>query len=210
MSSVLEHLRQSGLTLAYPKRDIYTAEMPHRQLDASSSDDLKALFGRIELFKDLEDEELTLLVEQGERRQFKKGDKLIRRADEGASMFVLVEGLVYVFADVRGDNTEIKVAQIVPGQFFGEMSLLTGEKRSATITAASEVIAYEITKEAMRELLSRRPELAAAMSAVVAERKLRNEQANTKGDTLERMEIRSSVAGQILDGIRSFFRGVVD
>ena len=125
-------------------------------------------------------------------------------------MFVLVEGLVYVFADINGDDSEVKVAQIVPGQFFGEMSLLTGEARSATITAASDAVAYEITKAAMTEILRARPELAETISTIVAERKLRNQQAGERTTTLDRIERKTSVAGQILDGIRSFFRGVFD
>ena len=210
VSSVLEHLRQAGLTLAYPKRDVFTTEMPPRALDASSPADLMALFGRIELFEHLADEELSLLVKQVIPRRYRAGDRLIKAGDDGETMFVLVEGLVYVFATLNGSESEVQVAQIVPGQFFGEMSLLTGEARSATITAASDAVAYEITKSAMHELLRRRPELAETISAIVAERKLRNQQAGERTTTLDRIERKSSVAGQILDGIRSFFRGVFD
>jgi CRP-like cAMP-binding protein len=124
-------------------------------------------------------------------------------------MFILVEGLVYVFADVAGDGQEMKVAQIVPGQFFGEMSLLTGEARSATITAASDAVAYEIGKDAMAKLLQRRPELAEVLSRIVAERKLRNEEALAEATREEKEEHRTSVAGQILGRMRDFFRGVL-
>ena len=208
VSSVLEHLRQAGLALAYPKRDIFTTEMPSRQLDGHSPEDLKALFGRVELFQDLDDKELTLLVSHVEERRYRSGERLIRRGAEGDSMFVLVEGLVYVFADINSDDSEVKVAQIVPGQFFGEMSLLTGEARSATITAASDAVAYEISKNAMAELLSHRPELAEQLSTIIAERKLRNQLASERSTTLDQIERKSSVAGQVLAGIRSFFKGV--
>ena len=209
VSSVLAHLKNAGLTLAYPKRDLFTAEMPSRQLDASSEADLRALVGRIELFEHLEDEELALLTETITRRIYSEGDELIRRGDVGDSMFILVEGLVYVFADVAGDGHELKVAQVVPGQFFGEMSLLTGEARSATITAASDTVAYEIGKDAMAKLLQRRPELAEVMSRIIAERKLRNEQALAEATSEEKEEHKMSVAGQILGRMRDFFRGVL-
>ncbi|MDP6942581.1 MAG: mechanosensitive ion channel family protein [Myxococcota bacterium] len=209
VSSVLAHLKNAGLTLAYPKRDLFTAEMPSRQLDASSEADLRALVGRIELFEHLGDEELALLTETITRRVYSGGDMLIQRGDVGDSMFILVEGLVYVFADVAGDGQEMKVAQIVPGQFFGEMSLLTGEARSATITAASDAVAYEIGKDAMAKLLQRRPELAEVLSRIVAERKLRNEEALAEATREEKEEHRTSVAGQILGRMRDFFRGVL-
>ena len=209
VTSVLSHLKSAGLMLAYPKRDLFTAEMPSRQLDASSEEDLRALVGRIELFEHLEDDELALLTATIARRTYEAGDMLIKRGAGGDSMFILVEGLVYVYADVAGDGQELKVAQIVPGQFFGEMSLLTGEARSATITAASDAVAYEIGKDAMATLLQRRPELAEVMSGIIAERKLRNEQALAEASCEEKAEHKTSVAGQILGAMRDFFRGVL-
>jgi len=138
IGSVLNHLKQAGLTLVYPKRDVFHEQMPQRQLDAASLKDRTALLSRIELFQHLSDDELATLAESVHQRHYEPGDTLIRRGDPGDSMFVLVEGLVYVFAG--DDGTEVKVAQIVPGQFFGEMSLLTGEARSATVTAASRTV----------------------------------------------------------------------
>jgi small-conductance mechanosensitive channel/CRP-like cAMP-binding protein len=207
--SVLAHLKSAGLMLAYPKGDLFTAEMPSRQLDANSEADLRALVGRIELFSHLADDELALLTETITRRVYDEGDNLIECGALGDSMFILVEGLVYVYADVAGDGTEIKVAQIVPGQFFGEMSLLTGEARSATITAASDAVAYEIGKDAMAKLLQRRPELAEVMSGIIAERKMRNEQALSAASCEEKEEHKTSIAGQILGAMRDFFRGVL-
>ena len=195
--------------LAYPKGDIFTAEMPTRQLDANSEDDLRDLVSRIELFSHLEDEELSLLTKTITRRVYAEGDHLIERGDVGESMFILVEGLVYVYADTGDGGEELKVAQIIPGQFFGEMSLLTGEARSATITAASGAVAYEIGKDAMAQLLERRPRLAEVMSGIIAERKLRNEQALSEASCEEKEEHRTSMAGQILGAMRSFFRGVL-
>ena len=121
-------------------------------------------------------------------------------------MFVLVEGLVAVYADVKGDGSEVRVAQIVPGQFFGEMSLLTGERRSATITAVTDAIAYELTKDEMRELFQARPVLAETISAVVAARKLRNVEVGEAVSAEAREEQQRSMTGEILGRIKSFFR----
>lgn len=208
ISSVMEHLKQAGLSLAYPKHDVFTSDMPQRQLDSSSHDDMERLLARIELFSHLADDERRRLAEGLVRRQFGPGETLIERGAEGQSMFVLVEGLVYVHADVRGDGTEVQVAQIVPGQFFGEMSLLTGERRSATVRAVTSAVAYEITKASMTELFQSRPALAETISAVVAERKLRNERAGSPGADHELTKKQSTVASEILGKIRHFFRGV--
>ena len=207
ITSVLHHLKQAGLTLAYPKRDVFTAPMPPRQLDGMSTGDVRDLLGRIDIFAHLGAEELESLAAGVARRAFDEGQALIRAGEQGDSMFVLVEGLVYVFADVKGDGGSTRVAQILPGQFFGEMSLLTGEPRSATVVAATDAVAYEITKDHMGELLRRRPEMARTISDIVAERRLRNEQASETDDTTETEERRVTVAQQILGKMRAFFRG---
>ena len=80
----------------------------------------------------------------------------------------------------------LAVDTIVPGEFFGEMSLLTGEPRSATIVAVTDVLAHEITKENMNGLLIKRPEVADTVSRVVAERRVLNSQKMTTATAEER------------------------
>lgn len=203
--SVLDHLQQAGLTLAYPKRDVFHSAMPQRHLDASSHADRRALLSRIELLEPLSADELDTLATRVTARRFHDGETLIRRGDAGDSMFVLVEGLVYVFAEK--DGTDVKVAQVVPGQFFGEMSLLTGEPRSATVTAASDTVAYEITKEHMSALLTARPALMEHMSRVVAERKLRNVEALEHTTRQQREERKTTMARQVMARMKAFFTG---
>jgi len=205
IGSILDHLAQAGLTLAYPKRDVFHAPMPQRQLDTGSVGDRVALLSRIELFSPLSELELATLAQSIQARRYRDGETLIRRGDPGESMFVLVEGLVYVFAD--HDRAEVRVGQIVPGQFFGEMSMLTGEKRSATITAASETIAYEITKQDVSALLASRPELVEVMSGAVAERQLRNVEALAEASREEQEEERRTVTRQVMAKMRAFFLG---
>jgi CRP-like cAMP-binding protein len=177
--------------------------MPQRHLDSTSHADRRALLSRVELLEALSAEELDSLTSRIETRRFGEGETLIRRGDAGESMFVLVEGLVYVFADNEG--TEIKVAQIVPGQFFGEMSMLTGEARSATVTAASDTVTYEITKEHMSALLTARPVLMEHMSQIVAARKLRNVQALEKATHQEQQEEKTTMARQVMARMKAFF-----
>ena len=77
---------------------------------------------------------------------------------------------------------------ITPGSFFGEMSLLTGEKRAATIKAESESIAYEIEKESIEKLIKARPEVLNEIAEVITERQRANllklEELHNKKDNL--------------------------
>ncbi len=209
-NSILSHLRQAGITLAYPKQDIYHANMPTRQMDLSDLEDRSQLLAGTELFRQLEASEIKMLAAKMEQRQFIRGDKVIMQGEAGDSMFILSEGLLYAYLSGVNNGHEVKVGQIVPGEFFGEMSLLTGEPRGATLVAITDVIAHEITKEAMNGLLSRRPQIARTISQVVAERKVRNSQQMATATAEERLEETESMARQIMSKMRSFFKGVFE
>ena len=93
-------------------------------------------------------------------------------AATGRSMFVLAEGLVEILVTPEDGGAARAVAQRQPGQPIGEMSLLTGGRRSATARALTEVIAFEIAREHLEPLLESHPGLAGALSWLVAERSL--------------------------------------
>ncbi|MFQ5865184.1 MAG: mechanosensitive ion channel family protein [bacterium] len=209
-TSILEHLKQAGITPAYPKQDLFYAEMPTRHLDSTTLEDRTELLGRTELFKHLDMNELRELAANMKRKNYDKGQKLIKQGDAGDSMFILSEGLLHAFLGTNNKKTEVKVGQIIPGEFFGEMSLLTGEPRAATIVAITDVIAHEITKENMKALLTKRPEMAETISKVVAERRVRNSQAMATATPEERIEETENLAKQIMNKMKSFFKGVFE
>ncbi len=207
LSSVLEHMHQAGLSPSYPQRDLYVARMPQRALEGTSVQDRVNLLRRMEIFTPLTQEELQFLVETAIRRDIPQEQNLfIEGAEQAAqdySMYVLVEGLLHVF--IAQEEKRLRVGQIVPGEFFGEMSLLTGVPRSATITTVTDAVVYEITQKAMAELLHRRPELMSRLSDVMAERKLRNEQASDQQSADSQDAARSSLAAQLFGSMKNMF-----
>jgi small-conductance mechanosensitive channel/CRP-like cAMP-binding protein len=207
-SSILHHLKAAGIGLAYPKQDIFHKEMPTRHLDALSDDGRTQLLQQIALFGALEDAELEQLSRSMAQRTFKGREDLIELGADGDSMFVLVEGLVHVYIDLKGEGELVKVGQILPGAFFGEMSLLTGELRSATIRAATDVVAYEITRDDLNDLVQRRPEIAEKLTRAVAENRLRDKLARSNMTDEEKEQETSSVAAQLMGKMKSFFKGV--
>jgi len=208
--SILEHLKQAGITPAYPKQDLYYAKMPVRHLDSKSLTDRTKLLSRTDLFKNLEADELKELATRMKQHTFSRDERLINQGDAGDSMFILSEGVLHAYINTNQNGNEIKVGQIIPGQFFGEMSLLTGEPRSATIIAATDVIVHEVTKANINGLLSKRPELAETISQVVAARKVQNSQKMAEATVEERIEETKNVASQILNKMKMFFKGVFE
>ena len=173
LGSALSHLHAAGIALAYPKRDVYTAPMPQRQIDGHSREDLCRMLGRLELFHDLQPEDLGLLVEDMKRQSVPAGDMLVRQGEEGDSLFVVIEGVIR--ASMTVDGKVQKLADIEPGSCFGEMSLLTGESRAASLEALTPAVVYEIDKRSMSPVMENRPELADSLAMLIAERKLSSE-----------------------------------
>lgn len=210
MTSVLAHLKQAGITPAYPKQDLYYAEMPVRHLDVQSLEDRTQLLAQTEIFKQLDRKDIRSLAALMQERVFKRGERLIVQGASGDSMFILSEGLLHAYINTDGNGAELKVGQIVPGEFFGEMSLLTGEPRSATIVAVTDVVAHEITREHISALLQKRPAVAQIISRVVAERRIKNSQVMAAATVEERIEQTHSLANQIMTKMKAFFKGVFE
>lgn len=202
--AVLDQLNRAGLQPATPKQDVYHAPRPQRQLDTRSNDDRVALLSRIELFQGLNVEERVELSGQMRERLFKEGAAVIKRGEAGDSMFILCEGLLNVMIALKEGQPETRVARLQAGMFFGEMSALTGEPRSATIVAATDSFAFEITKDQIGALIERRPELAEMISQAVTARKLRNSEAAAKVGTVARAAEEKSMTAQLVGKMLSF------
>lgn len=201
-SSILRHLHQAGLTLAYEKQDVYFAKMPSRQLDRCA--DRSVIVKRIKIFSQLEAEEIIELAEKIKERRFELGQAVVTQGAAGDSMYALVEGLLEVRSDYENGNRQVKVSAIQPGEFFGEMSLLTGEPRSATVVAVTDAIVYEIGKDDLNALLVGRPQIAVQIAQIVAARRLELK-AKEKLSPEDCVVLRQSVADQILEKMESVF-----
>ena len=161
------------------------------------------------LFGDLPLAESEFIASQMRPREFRKGEVIIQQGESGDSMFVLWEGLLSVFVVPKINGEQIRVAQIGPGEFFGEMSLLTGETRSATIRTECAGCVFEITKDCMTEVFRRRPEFLDSISRIVAERRIENDRAQANAVDPNKRQQTESLARQFKDRIRGFFRGII-
>jgi small-conductance mechanosensitive channel/CRP-like cAMP-binding protein len=204
---ILEYLSRAGLTPAYPKEDIYFDRMPVRQLDSASEGDRVELLKGIEIFSHLARRELEGLARKMVRRKFEVGSHAVVAGERGDSMLVLIEGLMEVFVPDSAAGKGGVVGQVAPGEVVGEMSLLTGEPRSATVTAVTEAVAYEITKDHVQELFEKRPTVAETISTIVAKRELLNQRSLHLSDSSVTPAEAENFARQILGKIRSFFAG---
>jgi len=161
--------KREGIAFAFPTRTVYTETAPE---PISVEEQVSSASGHLEnvpILAPLSDEEIEQLAKSSTRRVFAPGEAIVRKGQEGGSMFVIIKGSVKVqLPDGAGVRT---INQLGPNDFFGEMSLLTGEPRTATVVADEETDVMQIRKPAIKPLFEANPELMAAMSAIVEERK---------------------------------------
>jgi len=132
-----------------------------------------ALLGGIPLLADLDDGQRRRLAAENRELVFAAGEPVVREGDVGDSMFVVVDGEVDVRA-AGGARGTVSLARLGPGQVFGELSLLTGAPRSATVAATVETRVLEISKASIAHLLEAErglvDKLGAALAARLADR----------------------------------------
>jgi CRP-like cAMP-binding protein len=114
----------------------------------------------------LDDAEIDMLAARARFIGFAKGATPIEEDGPGHSMFVIVSGRVSVTIAGEGEP----VATLGPGDIFGEMSLLTGARRSATVTALEPVEAIEVNKQALAHVLAHSPTLVDRFVQMLARR----------------------------------------
>ena len=154
---------REGYTFPFPHREVIVqkAKPPFQLSDPGIQWNLR----QIEFLSCLSDKDLEELTKRSHLRVFGNGERVVREGEGGNSLFINLCGEL----DVSVDG--IKVATLGGGEFFGEMSLLTGEKRRATVMAVGEVWLIEITKLALDPIIHSNPSIAEELS-VALERRL--------------------------------------
>ncbi|HIJ87659.1 MAG TPA: cyclic nucleotide-binding domain-containing protein [Desulfuromonadales bacterium] len=123
----------------------------------------------ITLFKDIPEGELIKIAPRLTSKTFPAGQTIIFRGDEGYSMFILLEGAAAVTL-INDEGVEYTIAELGPGEAFGEMALLTGEPRSANVKAVGETTVVEIGQDHLNELMDACPGLNRALFRLLAKR----------------------------------------
>jgi CRP-like cAMP-binding protein len=111
---------------------------------AISSPDLKAFLIATPFFGGLSDASLDLLVSMLVERRFEAGATVVAEGEQGRSMFIVHSGKLVV-SKLGDSGLVIRMAGLDPGDFFGEMTLIEMQNRSATVVAESPTLLYELT-----------------------------------------------------------------
>ena len=159
--------RRHNIEIPYPIQIQYEREEEPIRTERHVAD-AAAHLGRLDLFQTLSAEACHALATAAGHHLFAAGESIVKQDAEGDSMFVLLKGRARVVLE----PSRQEVAVIPAGSFFGEMSMLTGDRRTATVTAADDVAVLEIAAKDFRELALANPALLDHVSTVVATRRV--------------------------------------
>lgn len=135
----------------------------------------------VDVLAPLTEAQRTQLLRAARHSVYAAGETIVREGDQGTSMFVVLRGEAVV--KLRGADGE--VARLQEGAFFGEMSLLTGEPRTATVIAATDCDALEIDADAFRTVVLGDPAIVEAVTTAVGTRRAVLEQHRAANATTE-------------------------
>jgi len=136
---------------------------PTRRSSEGLPDEVKELAASA-VFAAFRREALEEILTSTALRTYEEGDIIVTEGETGSSLYLVVSGTVKVFT--RGSSGEhLALAELTAGDFFGEVSLLTGRPRTATITAKTPVVAIELTKQDVDRIAQDHPEVRTVLEA---------------------------------------------
>jgi small-conductance mechanosensitive channel/CRP-like cAMP-binding protein len=198
--------QREQLEIPYPTRSVYLTEITEEQKNRERAEELEeriAAVRRIELFAALQDEERALLAKRMQRVNFARGEEVIRQGDPGDSLYVILRGSVVVKLSLEKVMRE--VATLGPGDFFGEMSLITGERRTATCAAVEDTACFVIDHIAFQRLLDAKPAVAEQIATRLGMRQAALEGERDQLSADARAKRAAEKSSDLLNRIKTFF-----
>jgi small-conductance mechanosensitive channel len=175
--------QRHGIEIPWPIQVEYQRELKEPDRDARDREEAKML-ERIDLFAGLTPDLRLEVARSAPRVVFGSGETIVRQGEAGGSMFVIMAGTVSVM--LAPSRTE--VARIEAGGYFGEMSVLTGDPRTATVIALGDVEAIEIGADLFRRLAEVEPQAVEQIAVLAATRRMGLEAARTAAASVATVE----------------------
>jgi small-conductance mechanosensitive channel/CRP-like cAMP-binding protein len=157
--AISRHLTAAGIALA-------SNQSPPAWLPPKTP--AERAFNLVDLFSGLTREEQKTLAAKTKHKHYDTGDVLVEQGAVLASLFIIGAG-VLSFTGVMSEG-EIEFLRIGPGDYFGEIGMLTGQPAYATLKALAPVTTYEISKEDLAPVLEARPEVSHELCRALARR----------------------------------------
>jgi small-conductance mechanosensitive channel/CRP-like cAMP-binding protein len=206
--NVWYRLHGRGFGIPFPTFNIEyisTREKKHSLADTARGHRIRAIEG-VPLFQFLSADQKRQLADSADDYVLAPGQTLFRQNDPGDSFYIVRKGQVDVLVTPDGQAEPRKVATLGPGDFFGEMSALTGQPRTATIRAATPIALVMIEKQDLHALFEADPSLLEKISEIVARRNAEREAIAKGGGGAATQEVVVRQQKSLLGRMMNFFR----
>ena len=182
-------LRRNDIKIPFPIRDLHYKHIERRfqakEIEKQrSSFNIEGLLGQVSVLSALSTDIRTQIAERSEIAEYGAGEFVVRQGDQGDSLYIIRTGTCGVYVK-RDGSEENRIATIERGEFFGEMSLLTGEPITATVRAIVDTSVIIIDKENFSNILNNNPAISIQLGEILAKRQkeLAEEAGRTNADT---------------------------
>jgi len=169
------------------------------------SDEAQSL-ARVPLFKRLEPHELEHLAEEVDQVNYKTGETIFNEHDRGDALYILEEGTVRIWV-YDEDVKEVTLAELKPGDFFGELAVLDRGERSSSATAITDIHLHRLSSDDFQQFLIDHPDAAIDVICEIAQRMRQTNmlvsQRASRNINVE-MEAKSTIGQRIADRVASF------
>lgn len=192
-SAIYYTLRRHRYEIPYPFQvEFLRTEHIERESDRTAR--FRRILENIDIFAPLDGELMQKLASRTIEQVYGCGERIVRQGEAGSSMFVVSQGQVRV---VESSGREL--ARFDPGGYFGEMSMLAGQPRSASVEAVDDCILLELTAAALKVVVLANPVVLERISAVVSARgaDLERQKAEAAAATALEMELPHSLLARI-------------
>jgi small-conductance mechanosensitive channel len=200
-------LKRAGIPLSIPAQAVFVTEETKERRERKEKVDAerrREALARVDFFAPLSDADRARLAAGLRHAPFAPGETMTRQGAQAHWLYLILDGEAAVRVTGEG-GLEREVAQLGPGSFFGEMSLMTGAPRSATVVATTDVECYRLDKAAFQEILAERPELAERVAEILARRQGELSEVRESLDAVARDSRLMAAKRDLLGRIRDFF-----
>ncbi len=200
-------LQRAGIPLALPRQRLEISREGESERGARRVREIAARLewlNGVELFRALTDAERRTLAEHLTATLFAAGDLISRQGNVAHWLYLLTEGRAEVLLE-DADGRRHALATLKPGEIFGEMGLMTGAPRSATVVAATDCTCYRLDKASFEQILHARPSLAEDFSHVMAARRVALDSLRQELDEHAGAQSLAHNQSELLARIRHFF-----
>lgn len=191
--------QREKIDFAYPTRTLYMEQKPEEAAPEEIVNKYVEHLSRVSIFAPLSEEEIERLANSSAARTYAPGEAIVRRGQEGKSMCVIIKGAVKV--QIPEKNYQKTINTLKEFDYFGEMSLLTGEPRTATVIATEETEVLRIDKNGLKPIFEHNPSLVASITEMIEERRAIL-QAQAEADSAEQQDEKRK---GVMRSIRTFF-----